>query len=94
MNIFSQCRPVLNYQEQKYCFTLYIILPFAVTRINFLLLTSGDASGSLFPGMGRILTLIISLLSTSLLPVTAYAFEGPLQVKNQFPLFLYADAQY
>lgn len=69
-------------------------MPFAVTRINFLLLTSGDASGSLFPDMGRILTLIISLLSASLLPVTAYAFEGPLQVKNQFPLFLYADAQY
>jgi hypothetical protein len=44
--------------------------------------------------MGRILTLIISLLSASLLPVMAYAFEGPLQVKNQFPLFLYADAQY
>jgi len=44
--------------------------------------------------MGRLLTLIISLLSTSLLTVTAHAFEGPLQVKNQFPLFLYADAQY
>jgi hypothetical protein len=44
--------------------------------------------------MGRILTLIISLLTTSFPPVMAYAFEGPLQVNNQFPLFLYADAQY
>ncbi len=44
--------------------------------------------------MGRILILIICLISTSFLPVTAYAFDGPLQVKNQFPLFLYADAQY
>jgi len=44
--------------------------------------------------MGRILTLIISMLSASLPTVMAHAFEGPLQVKNQFPLFLYADAQY
>jgi hypothetical protein len=44
--------------------------------------------------MIRTLALIISLLSAMLLPVTTYAFDGPLQVRNQFPLFLYADAQY
>jgi len=44
--------------------------------------------------MGKILTLIISLISTSFLSLTAYAFDGPLQVKNQFPLFLHVDAQY
>jgi hypothetical protein len=74
--------------------TLYIILHFAVTGINSPLLTSGAASGSLFPAMGKLLTLIISLLSTSFLAVTGYAFEGPLQVRNQFPLFLGVDAQY
>jgi hypothetical protein len=34
----------------------------------------------------------VSIIMLLLLAGTAFAFEGPLQVKNQFPLFLYLDA--
>lgn len=38
--------------------------------------------------------LFFSLLCTALLFSTAAAFEGPVQVKNQFPLFMNIDAPY
>ena len=44
--------------------------------------------------MNKIIALPISLfIIFSCLP-TASAFDGPLQVRNQFPLFIYADAPY
>ena len=45
--------------------------------------------------MFRLNTLLFtSLLCMVLFPSTAVAFEGPLQVKNQFPLFMHIDAPY
>ena len=42
--------------------------------------------------MRRYLGILASLTALLLYPVTGSSFEGPLQVKNQFPLFFHLDA--
>jgi hypothetical protein len=44
--------------------------------------------------MKKIILLFLSFVIISFYSPTTYAFEGPLQVKNQFPLFLYVSAPY
>lgn len=44
--------------------------------------------------MKKISVLFVSLIIISLCSSTTSAFEGPLQVKNQFPLFLHVNAPY
>jgi hypothetical protein len=44
--------------------------------------------------MKKIILLYLSFIIISFYSSTTYAFEGPLQVKNQFPLFLDVDAPF
>lgn len=44
--------------------------------------------------MKKIIVFVQSFLIMIFLLSTLYAFDGPLQVKNQFPLFLYVNAPY
>jgi hypothetical protein len=44
--------------------------------------------------MKKIILLFLSFIIISFYSSTTYSFEGPLQVKNQFPLFLDVDAPF
>ena len=44
--------------------------------------------------MKRFLILLLSFLTISSISYSSHASEGPLQVKNQFPLFLHVNAPY
>ena len=58
------------------------------------LLTSDYSSVTLSFTMNKIILYFVSLLSLFSSAFTASAFDGPLQVKNQFPLFSSANAPY
>ncbi len=45
--------------------------------------------------MNNVLKFAVIVISLLIMPVsTAISFEGPLQIKNQYPIFLHADQQY
>jgi hypothetical protein len=44
--------------------------------------------------MSKIRVLFLSIFSVFFMTHVSYAFDGPLQIKNEFPLFLNVDARY
>jgi hypothetical protein len=64
------------------------------TPISFLQLISKIIAVVLSYDMKKIVSLFSFLLVISVLSVSSEAFDGPLQVRNQFPLFLNINAPY
>jgi hypothetical protein len=56
------------------------------------LLTSSGSSVTLSFTMNKIILHFLCILGLFSAPCTASALDGPLQIKNQFPLFIYANA--
>lgn len=67
---------------------------FSAVLIRLQRLTSGIPSVNVFLAVNKIIALLISLFIIFSYVPLASAFDGPLQVRNQFPLFLHADAPY